>query len=113
MLQIEFEENVKFLRSLKSSEKGLRAAKKHIARLQEQNRILSEVVAEERLLRKAAWQEYWSRSRHSFMNMVFSMVNAMKSEEWHNRQFVEGMFNRINKGRFQGTMSSLTTRNAC
>ena len=51
---------------------------KQIARLQEQNRLLAEVIADERRLRQAAWKEYWHRCQSSFWRIlnIFLLIHS-------------------------------------
>lgn len=83
---------------LRSVARSHRLAKKHIARLQEQNRVLAEAIADERLLRRAAWREHWASKQQSWFGSICSMMDFLKSEAWDYKQFTDGAIDRIKSG---------------
>jgi len=59
----------------------------HIRRLQAQNRELAEVIAEERVWRKAAWVVYWERTNSKFMSIIRTVFDLHAGYDKAKRSF--------------------------
>lgn len=53
---------------------------KQIARLQEQNRLLAEVIADERRLRQRAWEVYWDRCSSRLFGAIHMIATLADGE---------------------------------
>ncbi len=60
---------------------------RHIKRLQEQNRLLADVIADERRLRQAAWTECWYRLNARFLGALFSFLDLFEGEQRAQQRF--------------------------
>jgi len=62
-------------------------AAKHIARLQEQNRLLAECLADERRLRKQAYAWYQKRLKSRWWSMLGMVVASVsQNDQGHGRR---------------------------
>lgn len=57
-----------------------RALRNHVNRLQQQNALLVECLAEERRMRQAAWSIYWNRIHGGFLNRIQQIADLMISQ---------------------------------
>lgn len=65
----------------------LQMATAHIARLQEQNRLLAECLADERRLRKQAYAWYQKRLQNRWWSIVDTMLMCVR----HNAEVSDGL----------------------
>ena len=59
----------------------------HVRRLQDRNRLLAEVIADERKLRQAAWHTAWHWIHNKAHNAIIAMVHASIGMEKQQRKF--------------------------
>lgn len=62
---------------------------KHIRRLEEDNRLLAAVVADERRLRIAAWQVSWRWCQNTIWGLLRAMMIRVEGERRSYRSFVQ------------------------
>lgn len=72
-----------------------RVLKNHIRRLLQQNRELSIAVAEERLLRKAAWITYWERNNAKWFSTIKMLADLYAGHDKAKARFVKDVLRNV------------------
>ena len=67
--------------------KNCQILRKHVRRLQDRNRLLAEVIADERKLRQAAWHTAWDWMQNKAYNAIFAIIHATTGFEKLQRKF--------------------------
>lgn len=72
-----------------------RVLKNHVKRLLDQNRELSEALAEERILRKAAWKTHWDRINSGFFSRIRMLCDLNAGHDKAKRTFDKETFRNV------------------